>query len=467
MNEYYSWVRKFTVAAIFAAATVALAGCAGGLTGTGSKSDSSVAAEIAAQKDALARKEAALEQLRIELEAERAQLSQLGEQGAADSMTVSANDNSSLIPPEPKPGECYARVLVYPQYATIAEPKLKKEAGDRIEITPARYETVYEDVLVKEASTRLEVIPAKYETVQEQVLVKPAITKLEAVPAVYEEMEVEMLVEPAVTETIEVPAEYKTVHEKVVIPEHTEWKLVSDLDARGRAASSSAAQVGDRIGGFEVLETRIEDTGDLMCLVVIPRVEKTFEKQVLVKPASTITRTVREPVYKTVKRTVLKEPAREREITIPAEYRTVDVVKLVRPATTREIVIPAEYDKVPVRKLVAPAQERRVEIPAEFEQVTRREKVSDLRTEWRSVLCDLNMTRDNVKALQTKLNEKGVCRCGSSGRECAVDGVAGKCTWESVKRYAQQKRLSSGNNYVTMEVIEDLGLDFSIADDGG
>ncbi|MBT8085270.1 MAG: hypothetical protein HKN35_07080 [Woeseia sp.] len=447
---------KPAIAAAFALITLCVGGCASAPWDSTNAANQNAAAELESQKTELARKDEALRALRLQLEAQSALLKET----EALAQTNAGRDNGGLIPPDPKPGECYARVIVYPQYATVAELKVKKEASERIEIIPARYETAPEKVLIKEASTRLEVIPAKYETVREQVLIKPEVTKLEVVPAVYETIQVEMLVEPAVTETVEIPAQYKTVTETVVVPEHTEWKLVSDLGARGRPASAGAASAGDQVGDYEILETRMEDTGDLMCLVVIPEVKKTFEKEVLVKAAYTTTRTVREPVYKTVERTVLKTPATKREITIPAEYRTVEVTRLVQPETTREITIPAEYAEVPVRKLLEPAAERRIAVPAEFTQVTRQEKVRDLHTEWRAVLCDVNMTRDNVRALQTALNEKGACQCGTSGNACQVDGVIGKCTMNAVQRYAKQKRLSSGNNYVTMEVVRDLGLEF-------
>ncbi|MDH3434220.1 MAG: peptidoglycan-binding protein, partial [Gammaproteobacteria bacterium] len=101
-------------------------------------------------------------------------------------------DASSLFPPNPKPGECYARVLIPATIKTVTEQVMTRDASERFDIIPARYETVSETVLVKEASTKLEVVPAVYGEVQERVLVKPASKTL-----------------------VEIPAQYKTVTERV------------------------------------------------------------------------------------------------------------------------------------------------------------------------------------------------------------------------------------------------------------
>ncbi len=444
---------RLLVTATFALVTFVLGGCVSSPAGE----SNAAAAEIAAQRAELARKEAALADLQQQLEAAKAELDSRDSSGSPATLNDFGSDNSGLIPPDPKPNECYARVIVYPQTAVIAERKVKKEAAERIEIIPARYETRSEKVLVKEASTRLEVVPAQYKTVQERVIVKPESTRLVVVPAVYETIEERVQVEPAITETVEIPAEYETVVETEVIPEHTEWKLLSDLGARGSATLSSSSQSADRIADYEVLETRVEDTGDLMCLVVVPEQTKTFTKQVLKKKASTATRTIREPVYKTVTKRVLKTPAMTTTVTIPAEYRMVDVVKEVKPETTREITIPAEYAEVPVRKLVRKAEEKKVAIPAEYETVTRKKTIGDLRTEWRSVLCQANSTPDDVKAVQLALNEKNACRSDSTCIK--TDGKLGRQTYEAAKRFAISNGLSAGNSYVTMDVVRALGLE--------
>ena len=67
-------------------------------------------------------------------------LAQAGNMGAAE-----------LLPPNAKPGECYARVFVPPTYKTETAQVITREASERVEIIPARYEKVTEQVLVREA----------------------------------------------------------------------------------------------------------------------------------------------------------------------------------------------------------------------------------------------------------------------------------------------------------------------------
>lgn len=299
-----------------------------------------------------------------------------------------ASGEASLFPPNPKPGSCYARVLIPATYTTTPEETLKREAGERIEIVPAEYETVQETVVVRQASKKLEVIPAVYGTVEERVLVKPASKKI-----------------------VEVPAVYETVTERVIDkPAHTAWK-------KGPASSQSST----------VLSQSTTDTGEIMCLVEVPATYKTVEKRVLVSKARTDT------------------------VEIPAEYKTVTKTVVTQPATTREVEIPAKYDTVTVTRLVKPASERRIAIPAEYQTVTRTTRTSDEKMEWRQVLCDVNMTRDNVLALQKALADKGYYKA-------SIDGIIGNQTLSAARAYALARNLPAGSNYVPMEVVDSLGL---------
>ncbi len=205
-----------------------------------------------------------------------------------------------MLPPDAKPGECYARVYVPPTYKTTEEKVLKKEASEKVEIIPAKYEWVEEQVLVKEASKRLEVIPAKYGWKEEKVLIKPESVRLETVPAVYKTTTEEVLESPA----------------------QTVWK-------KGR-------------GPIEKLDNA---TGEIMCLVEIPAKYRTIQKVVLEKPAATTE--VKIPAeYKMVKKQVVLTPATTRTVDIPAEYAAVKVQKIVTPPQEKRIEIPAEYQVV-------------------------------------------------------------------------------------------------------------------------
>jgi hypothetical protein len=136
-----------------------------------------------------------------------------------------------LLPPDAKPGECYARVFVPPAYTTITEKVLTQGASEKIEIIPAKYKMVEEKVLVKEASTRVETIPAQYDVADEKVLLRAAhvtwkrgrgliekvdnttgeIMCLVEVPAQYKTVKKKVMVKPPSTRVINVPASYETV----------------------------------------------------------------------------------------------------------------------------------------------------------------------------------------------------------------------------------------------------------------
>jgi len=337
-------IKLMRILAILAGAAIA-SGCSTMAADTSSSSTASVV-ELEATQRRVTELESALAERDRRLASTEAQLSASGSTGGSDA------SDASLFPPNPKAGECYARVLIPAQYRTISEKLLTQDAAERIEVIPARYETVEETVVVKEASTQLEVIPAVYGEIEERVLVKPASTKI-----------------------VEVPAEYETVTEQVIDkPAHTAWK-------KGPAAVQTA----------NVLSQATTDTGEIMCLIEVPA------------------------TYKTVQKRVLVSPARTEEIAIPAEYKTVTKTVVKQPATTREVAVPAQYDTVTVTKLVAPAKENRITIPAAYETVSCNEKVSDERMEWRQVLCEVNMTQSNVMALQRALAEKGYYKAGVDG----------------------------------------------------
>ncbi len=216
------------------------------------------------------------------------------------SMQGQSSPEASLYPLQANPGECFARVLVPPTYATASERVLTRSASERLEIIPAKYESVEEKVMVKAPSERIEVIPAKYGWVEEKVLVKTASRRLE-----------------------QVPAKYESVEEKVLEKEaHAVWK-------KGR-------------GPVEKVDNT---TGEIMCLVEVPASYKTVKKTVMVNPPGT--RKVEIPAeYKTVRKRVVIKPAQERTISIPAEYEMVKVRKMVTPPQEQRIPVAEEYQTV-------------------------------------------------------------------------------------------------------------------------
>jgi hypothetical protein len=214
--------------------------------------------------------------------------------------------DSSLLPPQAKPGECYARVLVPPTYRTVTKEVVQRGSSERLEIIPAKYEWVRERVLVKEASERVEVAPAEYKWVEEEVLVKESSSRI-----------------------VEVPAKYEWVEEKVVVkPAQTVWK-------KGR-------------GPIERVDNA---TGEIMCLVEIPATYKTVRKKIMISPPST--RVVEIPAkYGTIKKQIMVKPATTKRTEIPAVYKWVKVRRMVSPPEERKIEIPAQYQAVTKKEMV-------------------------------------------------------------------------------------------------------------------
>ena len=59
------------------------------------------------------------------------------------------------------------------------------------------------------------------------------------------------------------------------------------------------------------------------------------------------------------------------------------------------------------------------------------------------------MTRDNILALQKSLADKGYYKAG-------VDGIIGPGTLGAARKYALDKNLPAGTNYIAMEVVKSL-----------
>jgi len=279
------------------AASVALA-----LTMTACSSGKPVVNNSSSFDQSYANKSSALDAREAELKRR-----ELALQSASNaSPSLAAASGNSLLPPKAEPGQCFTRVWQEPTYSTSTERKLLSEAGERIEVIPAKYKNGSKRVVVEEASTRLVTVPATYKTVTERVMVRPASSTIQTTPAVYE-----------------------TKSERVIDKAaHTVWKQ-----------------------GTGPIQRLDASTGEIMCLVEVPATYRTITKQVIKTPAST--RTVEAPAeYKNVTRRVVDQQAYTKEVAIPAKYSTVSVTELVTPASERRVAIPAKYQTVESRKKV-------------------------------------------------------------------------------------------------------------------
>ena len=207
---------------------------------------------------------------------------------------------SDLLPPEAKPGECYARVYIPSQEKEIARQVLVKEATEELKVIEAEYKTVVETVEIAKEAEKLELIPAVFKTETTTIELEPEREIEEIIPAVYEE----------IVEKVKIREAYKT------------WKK-----------------------GEGPIQKYDEATGEIMCLVEIPAENNEVTKRVVKTPPRTITKVIPAQM-KTMEVKVMVEPPKTKTVAIPAKFEEVEVRKLVTPAKVERIEIPARYETV-------------------------------------------------------------------------------------------------------------------------
>ena len=404
--------------------------------------------------------------------------------------------------------EASSRVEVIPaSYRTVVEDVLVSEASSYIETIPATYETLSEDKLVDAGGRTWKVeldkhaapasqelldaasshginldqampgqcfhehfLAAQFETKQEQIVSQEAYDVVNVQEAEYRWVEKQVLVSEASTRIEPVPAVYETVIDRVIdVPAHTIWK-------KGK-------------GPIQKLDAA---TGEIMCLVEIPSTYKEVSRTVLVSPATT--RVIDIPaVYETINVKELAQEAREIRTTVPAEYETVSIRSKIAeptfvwhevhdksmhrstrtgnriclteqparyetvtrrvvksPAATKTIEIPAKYKAVPVQKLVTAASQNTIAIPAEYDTISRKEIDKDGFMEWRSILCETNMTHNTITDIQRALQQQG----HNPGK---IDGVIGEGTIKAVNAFQEANQLPI-DKYINMQTIQALGV---------
>jgi len=396
--------------------------------------------------------------------------------------------------------------IVPAKYEWVPEQVLVKEASSKLVSVPAKYSTVSEQVLVKSAekywvsslttkkrvSAELlnaarkggidldsapvnvcyheHVTPAKTQQVSQKMEVAPASYRIETAPAHYQTIEKQRLSKQASTKLVKVPAKYETFTEQVLDkPAHTIWKK-----------------------GSGPIQKMDESTGEIMCLVEVPATYKTVTRRRLISP-ETVKEVSMPAQYETVKVKELVSEASQTRIEIPAKYETVTSTEVISEPTfvwhevhdnsmtaksrtgnqvcllevpakyktvqrkvleseayTKTVEIAEVYETKKVKKLISDAQEIRNSIPAQYQEVSYQELDQDGHMEWRSILCETNVTNSLITSLQQKLNQSGY----DVGRP---DGIVGKKTIEAVNRYQQDNKLPT-DRYLNTETLKHLDL---------
>lgn len=206
-------------------------------------------------------------------------------------------------------GKCYKKCLHTPQYETIAQEVLVKDAYKKISIEPAQYDTVYKEILEEEGYVVFEVVQAEFTTAEVEVIIEPAYTEYSYIPPVFETQEEYVVLEPA----------------------RYEWKR----------------QIDD-INCFD--QKDVEDCVVWCWTVVPPRLDTLYEE--VVKTHAKPLEKQFPAVTQNITKTMVLTPASLKRTIVPPKYRTVSVIQLVKPAQTVEVEIPAEYQTIAVRKRV-------------------------------------------------------------------------------------------------------------------
>lgn len=227
-------------------------------------------------------------------------------------------------PPNPKPGECYQKVIIPAQSNVVKERVMVRPAGQQVKVVPARYGTVTEQVVVRQASEEFVTIPATYKTIRENIVVRPAAQKV-----------------------VPVPPKYDTVTKRVLVkPAQTVWKKGTGAITKVDQATGEILCLVEEPAVYKTVTERVMVQPAGTRLETIPAVTRAIEKQVVDQPAR-VERRIKPAVTRPVQRRVILEPAREVVVPIPAEYALVDKTVVASPSRTAWISILCETNMTP------------------------------------------------------------------------------------------------------------------------
>lgn len=218
--------------------------------------------------------------------------------------------------PDSKPGQCHALVHVPAKLVARFDEVVSQEAGENLEITPAKYEWIEKKVPISEEETTIELVPATYKTVEERIVVEPERKEFEIIPAKYEEVSEEIMVKPAMRV----------------------W----------RKSAGGAASL----------------TGEVMRLIEVPAEYKTITKKNMVAGPQ-IREVVIPAEYATIEKKVIDTPASTRAVVIPAEYKTIRVKQLVADAQEVRSPTPPVMQKISKNEIAQPAQLKWQRVPCD------------------------------------------------------------------------------------------------------
>lgn len=215
----------------------------------------------------------------------------------------------SNFPKNAQIGKCYKKCLKAPQYKTITQEIIVKEASTKLVIVPAEYDTIYQTITEEEGYKVFNVIPSEFTTAEVKVIIEPEYIDYSFTPPIFEMQPEFILLEPS----------------------HLKWqRRVNDISCFGNRNVEDCA-----VWCWEVVEARTD--------TVYQEVVKTHAKAIQKKVPAVIEK---------FRKSMLITPASIEKKEIPDKYRTVEVIKMVKPAKVVEIEIPAEYETIVLQEMI-------------------------------------------------------------------------------------------------------------------
>lgn len=243
-----------------------------------------------------------------------------------------------MLPPNPAPGVCYARVEIPAEYTQTTEDVLVEEGYTTVEVTPAQLATRQQQILVKEASVRYEVRQPRFKTVSEKIMTRPAYDKLTVTPPSFKHVKESMASSaPRLV--------WKKGNPGNLVRQGYKIHSTADSGQYGSGYSSTSSYSSSSA-------SNCGSTCEIWCLVEEPGETVQFDRKVVTTPARVHRQSV--PArYQTVMKQVVADPGGVREIPVPAQHRTITVEEVIQPAGERQVTVPPKYGKVAKKQLVS------------------------------------------------------------------------------------------------------------------
>jgi hypothetical protein len=216
------------------------------------------------------------------------------------------------MPPQAKPGQCFARVLVQATYRTEAAPVVIRDAHESVQVSEPVFKSEIKSIQISDAYKDYIVTPPTFRTEHQKIVVRPAHERLRASPAVIGTRPVTVVIR--------------------------EPRLVWRPGSKGSEVRRIDAA-----------------TGEVFCLVEEPAKTAVMHREVQITPAQ-VTREHVPALEETIERRFLVTAPSVREVYVKAQSKDVRVQTLVEPA--REIRTKVEAHTSTLQRQVEVTPER-------------------------------------------------------------------------------------------------------------